>query len=142
MSGLFDRKVEDFFIKGFDIDRIFDSIGRADYLFLYYIDVCGEKDGGSSKVYLTRLAEEMKLTIPQVSKAVRQLQEKGYVEWKMNEEKDRTYVELTQTAVELMHDERERMKNYYTLIKEEIPQEELESTINTIKKIGRILERG
>lgn len=133
--------IEEFFVKNFNVDRIFDSIERADYLFLYYIKLCGEKSGEGSCVYLTTLAQEMKRTIPQVSRAVKKLQEKGYVDWNMNEEKDKTYVELTRTAVELMNDERRRMKEVYGRIREEVPQEELAQMVQTMKKVTAAVER-
>ncbi|MGN0297668.1 MAG: MarR family transcriptional regulator [Lachnospiraceae bacterium] len=134
-------KIEEFFLENFNGDRIFDSIERADYLFLYYISHMCERDGNENRAYLADIAEEMDLTILEVSKAVERLQQKDYVDWKTNEDRDKTYVKLTDHAVELMNDERARMKNFYGEIQSTIPKEDLKTMILTMKKITDIMKK-
>lgn len=125
---------------GIDGSKIFDSAQKADALFLYVIDLCAARGNGSQGVYLTTLSDVTNLTIPQVSDIVKRLQAQGYVEWNMNETKDHTYVELTEKAVRHMHDEQSRMETCYQAIRQEIPEEELETTLKTMKKIRRIFQ--
>lgn len=136
-----DHKEEVFFLNNFDIDRVFGTIERADYLFLYYIKTCADETAQGKNVYLSELAEAMHLGIPEISKAMGNLQEKGYVSWKTDSSVGKTYVELTSKAVELMCDERLRMKKCYKQIREEIREEELTGMMQTMKKITGILKR-
>lgn len=136
-----DHKEEVFFLDNFDIDRVFGTIERADYLFLYYIKICADETAQGKNVYLSELAEAMHLGIPEISKAMGNLQEKGYVSWKTDSSVGKTYVELTSKAVELMCDERLRMKKCYEQIREEIGEEELAGMMQTMKKITGILKR-
>jgi len=136
-----DHKEEMFFLNNFDIDRVFGTIERADYLFLYYIKNCADESVQEGKVYLSGLAEAMHLSLPEISKAMENLQDKGYVSWKTDYSAGKTYVELTSKAVELMSDERLRMKKCYEQIREEIGEEELSGMIQTMKKITGILKR-
>lgn len=62
----------------------------------------------------------MHFELPDISKAIEKLQDKGYVSWKTDNSAGKTYVELTSKAVELMFDERLRMKKCYEQIREEI----------------------
>ena len=132
--------VEQFFLNNFDIDRVFNSIERADYLFLYYIKSIVDAHEGNERVYLSDLADAMNLSIPELSREIEKLQDKGYVMWKTDSEAGKTYVKLTSKAVELMRDEIRWMKNCYTRIREEIGEDELEKASETVKKINAILK--
>ena len=130
----------EFFLKIFNIDHLFYSIEQKDYLFLYYIHQCEKASELNGGVYLSELAEQMNLTIPEVSKAVKHLQEQGYVNWKTNEEKNKTYVEVSSHAIELIEDEKRRLKEMYRTIHEQVDQEELEQAMKTLGKITKIIE--
>lgn len=139
MDGAVNHKEESFFLNNFNIDKVFNTIERADYLFLYYIKYCGDQTQNKGRVYLSALSETMNIGIPELSKAMESLQNKGYILWQTDDEAGRTYVELTSKAVELMNDERKRMENCYRRIQDEIGMEELERTLQTMKKITSIL---
>ena len=57
-----------FFLHNFDIDKVFSTIQRADYLILYYIKMQAEQHP-DSKVYLADLAAVMGLKVTELSKA-------------------------------------------------------------------------
>lgn len=133
------HREETFFLDNFSIDRLFNTIERTDYLFLHYIKDCDARTGHRGRVYLSDLAETMKLKIPELSKAVENLQSKGYVLWQTDMEAGRTYVELTSKAVELMHDEKTRMKLCFQKILAEIEPEQLAQALDTLKKIVGII---
>lgn len=132
------HREELFFLDNFNIDRVFNTIQRADYVFLYYIQSRKEA-APEGKVYLSDLAEAMHLKMPQVSKAVGQLQDKGYVMWETDDAAGRTYVELTSRATELMASERAWIKRCYEAIRAEIGDEELARTAGNLQRIAGIL---
>ena len=74
-----------FFLHNFDIDKVFSTIQRADYLILYYIKMQAEQHP-DSKVYLADLAAVMGLKVTELSKAVEKLQDNGFVAWKTDRE--------------------------------------------------------
>ena len=57
-----------FFLHNFDVDKVFSTIQRADYLVLYYIRQQAAQHPGS-KVYLADLAAAMGLKVTELSKA-------------------------------------------------------------------------
>ncbi len=60
-------------------------------------------------VYLSEVAEYMKLSIPETSKMVKSLENKGYIIWKLDEKKkERTYLVLTNKAIELSNCQKEK----------------------------------
>ena len=130
---------ESFFLENFNVDRIFNTIEKTDYLFLYYIRSCGRQNGSDGRAYLSDLSRAMNIEIPALSRQIEKLQGKGYVSWQTDHAAGKTYVELTSKAVELMAEERARMANAYEKILGEIGPEEIERTVQTMRKITRIL---
>ena len=76
-----------FFSKSVNVESIFEFIERTDYLFLYSIKECVEKSDCHEGVYLSEVAEYMKLSISETSKMVKSLENKGYIIWKLDEKK-------------------------------------------------------
>ena len=128
-----------FFLHNFDIDKVFSTIQRADYLILYYIKMQAEQHP-DSKVYLADLAAVMGLKGTELSKAVEKLQDKGFVAWKTDREAGRTYVELSSKAVELMAEERAFMQRCYARLRAELGDEELHRAVSTMQSVTAILK--
>ena len=78
---------EEFFLKSINVESIFEFVERTDYLFLYSIKECVEKSDCHEGVYLSEVAEYMKLSILETSKMVKSLENKGYIIWKLDEKK-------------------------------------------------------
>ena len=128
-----------FFLRNFDIDKVFSTIQRADYLILYYIKMQAEQHP-DSKVYLADLAAVMGLKVTELSKAVEKLQDNGFVAWKTDREAGRTYVELSSKAVELMAEERAFMQRCYARLRAELGDEELHRAVSTMQSVTAILK--
>ena len=128
-----------FFLHNFDIDKVFSTIQRADYLILYYIKVEQETRPGE-KLYLADLAAAMGVRVTELSKGIEKLQDQGYVRWLTDREAGRTYVELTSKAVELMAEERDFMKRCYARLRTELGDEELRRTVDTLQHMRDILK--
>ena len=103
MEELQQHQGEWFFLHELNVDKVFSTIQRADYLILYYIKVEQEAHPGE-KLYLADLAAAMGLRVTELSKGIEKLQDSGFVTWKTDCEAGRTYVELSSKAVELMCD--------------------------------------
>ena len=119
---------------------IFEFVERTDYLFLYSIKECVEKSDCHEGVYLSEVAEYMKLSIPETSKMVKSLENKGYIIWKLDEKKERTYLVLTNKAIELSNCQKEKMIEAYEKIISNIQEDDLEVTRCTLRKIRQLME--
>ena len=94
----------------------------------YSIKECVEKSDCHEGVYLSEVAEYMKLSIPETSKMVKSLENKGYIIWKLDEKKERTYLVLTNKAIELSNCQKEKMIEAYEKIISNIQEDDLEVT--------------
>lgn len=130
---------EEFFLKKINLDKVFSLLDKSEYMLIYYIRHMEERNEKSERVYLADLASEMNLTIPEVSKIVQRLQDREHIYWKTDVTKGRTYVQLTESAKRLMEDQKKKLTEYYARIKEEIPEEDLKTTLTTIYKISQML---
>ena len=128
-----------FFLHNFDLDRVFSTIRRADYLVLFYIKT-RQESSPDAKLYLTDLANTMGIRVSELSKGVEKLQDQGYVRWLTDRDAGRTYVELTSKAVELMAEEQQYMKRCYARMQAEVGEEELRRTVDSLQKILQIFK--
>ena len=131
---------EEFFLKSINVESIFEFVERTDYLFLYSIKECVKKSDCHEGVYLSEVAEYMKLSIPETSKMVKSLENKGYIIWKLDEKKERTYLVLTNKAIELSNCQKEKMIEAYEKIVSNIQEEDLAVTRCTLRKIRQLME--
>ena len=128
-----------FFLHNFDIDKVFSTIQRADYLILYYIKM-QQEEHPDQKLYLADLAAAMGIKVTELSKGIEKLQDKGLVVWKTDREAGRTYVELSTKAVELMAEERAFMQRCYARLRTELGDDELRHTVDTMQRLTAILK--
>lgn len=128
-----------FFLHNFDMDKVFNTIQRADYLILYYIKM-QQEEHPDAKLYLADLAAAMGIQVTELSKGIEKLQDKGLVVWKTDREAGRTYVELSAKAVELMAEERAFMQRCYARLRAELGDNELRRTVDTMQRLTAILK--
>ena len=128
-----------FFLHEFNVDKVFSTIQRADYLILYYIKV-EQETHPDKKVYLADLAAAMGIRVTELSKGIEKLQDSGFVAWKTDREAGRTYVELSSKAVELMAEERALMQRCYQRLRTELGEEKLRRTVTTMQRATAILK--
>ena len=89
MEEMQQHQGEWFFLHELNVDKVFSTIQRADYLILYYIKVEQEEHPGE-KLYLADLAAAMGLRVTELSKGIEKLQDSGFVTWKTDREAGRT----------------------------------------------------
>ena len=131
--------VEDFFLNRIDNGRIFEFMERSEYLFLYNIQKCTESSG-DDKAYMTNIAETMNLSIIETSRAVKNLEDKGYVTWQTDDDKERTFVRLTSKAKDAMKRQYDKMEKAYEKITAEISDDEIRQAVSTLGKIREIIK--
>lgn len=131
---------ENFFLNNISMDRVFKIVEQTDYLFIYNIKQCLKDSEIEDGVYLSTLAEKMELSITDVSKAVKKLEDKGYVMWKLDENRKRTYIVLTNKAEKLGLEQKRKLIDIYEKITENIRKEDMEVTMLTLNKIKNILK--
>ncbi len=133
--------VEQLFLDNVSVEMVFNLIDRIDYLFLRYIRDAGNQEAERQEVYLSDLAKGLQLPMSEVSKEVNRLQEKGYLKWLMSEKRDRTYVEVTQTALDLLERQKAHLHEIYEKILAELGEEETMSMLHSMHRIAEIVKR-
>ena len=68
------------------------------------------------------------------------LENKGYIIWKLDEKKERTYLVLTNKAIELSNCQKEKMIEAYEKIVTNIQEDDLAVTRCTLRKIRQLME--
>lgn len=121
-------------------EYIFDIVEKTDFFMIRSIQEGIKNSTLEEGVYLSDLAEQMSIPVTQISTAVKKLESKGYVLWKLDDSRDRTYIMLTDRALKLESDQRRKMMDAYEKIVSNIRKEDLETTMLTISKIRQLFE--
>ena len=126
--------------KNISAEYIFDIVEKTDYFLIRSIQEGIKNSTLEDGVYLSDLAEQMSIPVTQISTAVKKLEGKGYVLWKLDDSREHTYVMLTDRALKLESDQRRKMMDAYEKIVSNIRKEDLETTLLTISKIRQLFE--
>lgn len=126
--------------KNISAEYIFDIVEKTDFFLIRSIQEGIKNSALEEGVYLSDLAEQMNVPVTQISAAVKKLESKGYVLWKLDDSRERTYIMLTDRALKLESDQKRKMMDAYEKIISNIRKEDLETTMLTISKIRELFE--
>ena len=126
--------------KNISAEYIFDIVEKTDFFLICSIQEEIKNSTLEDGVYLSDLAEQISIPVTQISTAVKKLEGKGYVLWKLDDSREHTYVMLTDKALKLESDQRRKMMDAYEKIVSNIRKEDLETTMLTISKIRQLFE--
>lgn len=126
--------------KNISAEYIFDIVEKTDFFLICSIQEEIKNSTLEDGVYLSDLAEQISIPVTQISTAVKKLEGKGYVLWKLDDSREHTYVMLTDRALKLESDQRRKMMDAYEKIVSNIRKEDLETTMLTISKIRQLFE--
>lgn len=132
--------VEDFFFKSISVDKVFALFSRSDYYMLKQIQLAEQEKGTADGVYLSDIAEHINRSTVETSKMVKHLESKGYIIWRIDDNKEKTVVRLSEKSKEMMKKQSDNMIEIYERIIATVPKEDLETTLKTIHAIREMIE--
>ena len=119
----------------------FKALNVSEYLTLRIVaEAVSEEEGVPGRTYLEELARRMQLSIPQGSRIVRALRDKGLVRWAHDGNgKDGTYVELTGSGLRLLHEQEERLKDYYSRVIAAYGREDMIRLLDMMERLESVM---
>lgn len=119
---------------------IFSDISIRDYMVLVMLSRKLGIHEPEAKVYLSEISAELNMPITQVSKLVQNLQEKGYVYWKHDEDGSHgTYIYLSETGRELIAKQQEILKGYFIKVVEQMGYEKFVQVIDLMSELETVM---
>ena len=108
--------------------------------FIQYLDVIQSLERKGIQVKVSDLSDAMELPRPGVTRTVKEMEEKGYLQKIASEEDGRvTYITVTKKGSELSQKYDEQYFDSLLPYMEEIPDEDAECMIQTIEKFYQIM---
>ena len=108
--------------------------------YIQYMDVIQQLQGQGRKVKVSDIRDTLKLPRPGVTRTVKEMEKKGYLQKTASEEDGRiTYLILTEKGIALSE---KYDKNYYSQLlnyMDDISEEEADIMIHTIDKFYRVM---
>ena len=123
--------------------RHFKALTVSEYLTLRIIaETASEEGSAPGRTYLEELARRMQLSIPQSSRIVRALRDKGLVRWSHDGNgKDGTYVEMTESGQRLLHEQEGRLKDYYGRVIEAYGRKDMIRLLDMMERLELVMTR-
>lgn len=117
---------------------LFGNISRADFFTMNTILDKGEE----GKITISELASKAHVLPPAMSRTLRGLEDKGYVQRSVNQEDRRnTYVELTEEGERIARQMRETMCEFGQAVMSQIDEEEIRRLISCLNYIYAVAEK-
>ena len=122
---------------------LFRDMSIPEYIALHHVlHAINEKGGGAdSKTYLQDIADELKLSIPQTSKMVGKLRDKGLVSWSHDGDgSEGTYITLTDDGVRRTEKQEAILKDYYGRVAEKFGSENLTALLRLMIRLEEVMD--
>ena len=110
------------------------------YIALQYVSRAVQ-GGDAGRVYLRDVARELRLSIPQASRMVGSLRDKGLVSWSHDGDgSEGTYVVITDEGHTLMATRKSISEDYYSRVIARFGEENMVQLLDLIKQLGAIMK--
>lgn len=121
-------------------NTLFQELSIPEYIALHYVSrAAGEKN--EEKTYLRDVAAELKLSIPQASKMVGKLRDKGLVSWSHDGDgSEGTYIIITDSGLRLMQTQEALLKDYYSRVTEKFGREKLTTLLELMIELEKVMD--
>ena len=118
---------------------LFKDITIPEYIALHGLArSVGENDG---RAYLSDIADELRLTVPQTSKMIRGLRGRGLVSWSHDGDgSEGTYITVTESGLGLIERQEAVLKDYYRRVIEKFGAENMIAFLNQMKSLEEIMD--
>lgn len=121
--------------------KVFIHMSAIDYIAIWllsdHMDVTGQK----RKIYLEYMADKLNLSMGKVSKIVKELQERGLVQWKHDGQGDAgTYIQITDSGIQLAEKQQNILQEYYKNVVEKFGEDRLVQFLGQIDELQQIMD--
>lgn len=123
------------------IRKLFGQIRLTEYILLHSIVRQSDSaDIYQGRIYLTDLAERMRLTIRQTSRLVGELKNKGMLQWSHDGDgSEGTYVTITETGKRQLEEQQEILKDFYGRVIGRYGRERLVQLLQQMRELETIM---
>lgn len=119
---------------------IFMNMSVPEYIALQYITKEEATNIYSGRTYLKDLADQLKMTMRQISKMVAKLRDAGYVVWSHDGNgSEGTYVTITESGRSTLKKQEEILKKYYGKVFEKFGKDNLIQLLQLMKQLETVM---
>lgn len=122
-------------------DTLFQAISIPEYIALHHVIHSINEKGDGDKTYLRDIADELKLSIPQASKMVGNLRDKGLVSWSHDGNgSEGTYITITDSGLRLMDRQEAILQDYYGRVTEKFGRENMAELLRLMIRLEQVMD--
>ena len=121
--------------------NLFTELDVSEYIALHRIArVASDKNAASERTYLKDLAEQLEMSIPNVSKMVAKLRDHGLVLWSHDGDgSEGTYVVITELGISAMSHQEKVLSDYYSRVVDKFGHDNLIELLRQMEKLEEIM---
>lgn len=123
------------------IKDIFMKMSIPEYIALHFIALEEEtSDIYSGRTYLKDLSVKLQMSMRQISKMIERLRDMGYLVWSHDGDgSEGTYVTITESGRELLKEQEETMKLYYSKVFEKFGKDNMIQLLQLMKQLETVM---
>lgn len=124
-----------------NIGAVLGELSQTEYLVIYFVRKHGEYDGHCNNgVNVTSLSEVLGVSTPAVSRILRGLEEKGFIQRITNKRNRReTYISLTDNGREIYFRDRELASSLYKTVEKKLGQDQIKELVRLSRSFNLIM---
>lgn len=124
-----------------NIGAVLGELSQTEYLVIYFVRKHGEYDGHENNgVNVTSLSEVLGVSTPAVSRILRSLEEKGFIQRITNKRNRReTHISLTDRGREIYLRDREIASSLYKAVEEKLGKEQIRELVRLSRSFNLIM---
>jgi DNA-binding MarR family transcriptional regulator len=124
-----------------DHKKLFQKMSSADFVFMWMF-TWHTRQSGADRLYLTDIAQQLKLPMHTVTKIVKELKSKGLVQWKFDGTgEEGTYILLTEHSQADTMEQEEILRAFYRRVIQQYGETEFISLLGQLAKLEELINR-
>ncbi len=122
--------------------KLFTEMDVSEYIALHSIArITSDKGDISQKTYLSDLAEQLEMTIPNCSKMIKKLSSRGFVIWSHDGDgSEGTYVVITESGTKAMSYQEKILNEYYSRVINKFGHNNLIELLKLMEMLEKIMD--
>lgn len=119
------------------VENLYKDMSMSEYIALK--NISGAEDG--EKIYLNDIANKLEITVPQASRAVRKLADRGLVLWEHDGNgSEGTYVTVTDSGKTLLSEQQNILSDYYGKVVSIFGEERLKELLSLLGELEEAMD--
>ena len=122
------------------LEKLFSQVSVIDYAAMWIIAKLMDHTEGAEKLYLNEIAEQLQIPMKEVTKIVKNLQERGLISWTHDGDgSEGTYIQITKNGNDTIGEQQHTLKDFYGQVIKRFGKERFMTMVSLVGEFDYIM---